>query len=57
MTLLENVELFATSCIHCLSSNGGGEMPRPYVLALFVTKPDELAQFDYTEFGPSSTGK
>lgn len=41
-TMSEDIALFVSSCIHCLSSRGGGKTPRPFGPALFGTKPNDL---------------
>lgn len=56
-TMNEDVNLFVSSCAHCISTAGGGKVPRPFRPALFGTKPNKLVQFDYIELGPSRTGK
>lgn len=54
-TLFEDVDIFFSSCIHCLSTKEEGKVPRPYGPALVGTKPNELVHFDYIELGQSST--
>lgn len=51
----EDVDLFVSSFINCLYTTGGGNVPRPFGLVLFGTKPNELVQFDSIEPGPSRT--
>lgn len=53
----EDVDMFVSSCIHCLSTKGGGKVPHPLGQALLGTKPNELVQFDYIELGASRTGE
>lgn len=52
----KDVDLFVSSCIHCLSTTEGGNLSRPIVPALFGTKPNDLIQFDYIILGSSRTG-
>ena len=55
-TLKQDVKDFIRGCIHCLSTQGGGSMPRPFGPSFFGTKPNDLLQFDYIELGPRSIG-
>ena len=56
-TLSEDADLFVSSCIHCLSTTGGGRVLRPFGPSLFGTKPNDLIQINYIELGPSRTGE
>ena len=42
---------------HCLSTQGGEKVPRPFGPAVHGTAPNDLVQFDYIEIGPSNTGE
>lgn len=52
----EDVHKFVRGCIHCISTTGGGSMPRPYGPSFHGTKPNDLLQFDYIELGSSVIG-
>ncbi len=51
-----DVQTFVRNCIHCLSTNGGAKVPRPFGPTCHGTKPNDLIQFDYIEMGPSRVG-
>lgn len=55
-TMKTDVDTFVKSCIHCLSTTGGGRVPRPYGPAFHGTSANDLLQFDYIEVAPSTTG-
>jgi transposase InsO family protein len=55
-TMTSDVQAFVRACIHCLSTVGGGKVPRPFGPAVHGTKPNDLLQFDYIELGPSQAG-
>ena len=52
-----DVPSFVRACIQCLSTTGGGKIPRPFGPAVHGTKSNDLPQFEYFEMGPSSTGE
>lgn len=56
-TISADVHLFVSSCILCLSTTGGGNIPRPFCSALHGTKPNDLIQFDYLEMSPRRSGE
>lgn len=56
-TLSLDVKKFIRSCIHCLSSVGGGKIPRPFGLAVHGTAPNDLLQFDYIKITAAVTGE
>jgi len=56
-TMTVDIRSFVRACIHCLSTTGGGKVPRPFGPATHGTKPNDLVQFDYLEIGPSKTGE
>ena len=55
-TMTSDVRMFVKACIHCLSTVGGGKVPRPFGPALHGTKPNALLQFDYIELGMGANG-
>lgn len=55
-TLPDDVGLFVTSCIHCLSTTSGTTVQSPFGHTLHGTKPNSLLQFDYIELGVGATG-
>lgn len=55
-SLKDDVSLFVSSCIHCLSTAGGERTPRPFGPSTFGTHPNDLLQFDYIDMGKSTTG-
>lgn len=56
-TMTTDIRSFVRACIHCLSTTGGGKIPRPYGPAVHGTNPNDLLQFDYFDIGPSRTGE
>lgn len=48
-TITEHVHTFVAASNHCLSTMGGGNVPRPYGLAVHGTAFNDLLQFDYLE--------
>lgn len=56
-TVAGDIKTFVASCIHCLSSTGGGRVPRPYDPVAHGTDPNDLLQFDYIEIAPADTGE
>lgn len=46
-TMKSDVELFVRACIHCLSTTGGGKLPRPFGPAVHEAVPKYLIQFYY----------
>lgn len=56
-TISSDVRTFVHSCIHCLSTTGGGKIPRPFGPALHGTKPNDLLQFDYIEIAHGRSGE
>lgn len=56
-TLEEDILVFVRSCIHCLSTTGGGKTPRPYGPAVHGTCPNDLLQFDYITLTPAASGE
>ena len=52
-----DVRTFVRGCIHCRSTIGGKNIPRPFGPAHFGTKPNDLLQFDYLDLGPSQSGE
>ena len=55
-TLVQDVETFCNTCLHCLATIGGTREPRPFESALHATEPREVLHFDFLYIGPSSTG-
>lgn len=55
-TLVDDVQMFCKSCIHCVSTLGGSRVPRPFGPAVHGTEPNDLLQFDFLEIAPSKTG-
>ena len=55
-TTASDVRSFVRACIHCLSTVGGGRVPRPFGPSVHGTAPNDLPQFDYIELGPSTDG-
>ncbi|CDF38803.1 unnamed protein product [Chondrus crispus] len=47
---------FVKACIHCLSTTGGGKMPRRFGPAFHGTHRNDLLQFDYIDLGTGSDG-
>jgi len=56
-TMTTDVRSFVRACIHCLSTTGGGKIPRPFGPSVHGTKANDLLQFDYIEIGPSGSGE
>jgi len=56
-TMTSDVRSFVRACIHCLSTTGGGKIPRPFGPSAHGTKANDLLQFDYIELGPSTNGE
>jgi transposase InsO family protein len=56
-TMSADVRSFVRACIHCLSTVGGGKIPRPYGPSVHGTSPNDLLQFDYIEIGPGHKGE
>lgn len=54
--LSNDVCLFVSSCIHCISTKKGEMIPRPHSPALHGTEPNDLLQFYNIELGLGSTG-
>lgn len=55
-TMTTDIRTFVQACIHCLSTIGGGKVPRPFGPAVHGTSPNDLLQFDYIELGPTPDG-
>ena len=55
-TMTTDVRTFVQACVHCLSTTGGGMVPRPFGPAVHGTGPNDLLQFDVIELGPTSDG-
>lgn len=53
-TLSKDVQMCARSCIHYLSTTGGGHVPRSFGLVVHVTNPNDVLQFDYIEIAEGS---
>lgn len=56
-TLPADVDAFLHTCIHGLSTIGGGKVTRPYGPAVHGTAANDLLQFDYLEIAEASTGE
>jgi Integrase core domain/Integrase zinc binding domain len=50
----KDVNVFVSSCFHCIASALGETTPRPPGEALHATKPNEVIHFDYLYMGPST---
>lgn len=53
----EDVDLFVSSCIQCLSTKGGGKLARPCRPTLLGTKLNVLVKFDYIKLAQRFTGE
>lgn len=53
----EDVHLFLSSFIYCLSSTEGIKVPRHFGPALFSTKQNDLVRFDFIDPGLSRSGE
>lgn len=56
-TILKDAETFVRSCIHCISTLGGGKVPRLFCPAANDTTPGDLLQFDHIEIAAAAYGE
>lgn len=56
-TISEDIKPFVCSCIHYLSTVGGGKIPRPFGPAVHGTAPINLLQFDYIEIAAATSAE
>ena len=54
--MASDLRSFVRACIYCLSTVGGGKIPRPFFPSVHGTAPNVLIQFDDIELGPSTDG-
>jgi hypothetical protein len=50
-TLVEDVQTFCQTCLHCVSTLGGDRVPRPLGEAMHAEKPNELLHMDFSVYG------
>ena len=55
-TVDRDVETFCESCIHCLATDSGERLPRPFGHSIHASKPNEVLHFDFCFMGRSDSG-
>ena len=50
-TLVQDIETFCRSCLHCMLASSNKTVPRPLGHALHADEPNRLIHFDYCYVG------
>ena len=55
-TMKSDIRAFVRACIHCISTVGGGKVPRPFGPAFHGSAPNDVLQFHYIDMGLAADG-